>query len=561
MEMLKQLTVNVPLVEALEQLLGYAKFMKDLVMKKRHMSHELVDNLHHCDAISTRSLVQKKAIPGAFTIPYTIGSLDFAKVLCDLRVSINLMPLAIYMKLDLGDHTPTTYYEVDYEVPIILGKPFLTIGSVLIDLRANKLQFRLNDEVVRFDVCQFKKKPKDMSVFSIVDIYYEDEKEVPIEKKFAVKTLFAVLMNFDSEGIEEYEDTVCALTGIESYSYAPKKMDLDLENRPTPPAKLSIDKDQEKTTFSCPYGTFAFKQMPFGLCNAPTTFQRCVMSIFSDIVENTLEVFMDDFSVVGDSFELCLGVHSFLGHDRFYHRFIKDFSKITNPLCKLLERESKFVFDEECKKAFECLKEKLVTAPIIVASDWSKPFKIMCDTSGVALGAVLGQKKEKLFDPIYYVSKALNGTQKNHTVTEHELLAVVYAFEKLCAYLWRIPEVDMFNILEVCHASPIGGHHAGDRIARKVEAIAFDDNKGKRVVAFLKKNIFSRFGVPRTIISDGGSHFCNQVFRDALLKYSVKQHKVAMPYHPQTSGQVDVLTQEIKAILAKTVNASRKDWS
>ena len=64
--------------------------------------------------------------------------------------------------------------------------------------------------------------------------------------------------------------------------------------------------DQEKTTFTCPYGTFAFKRMPFGLCNAPTTFQRCMMSIFSDMVEDTIEVFMDDFSVVGDSFERCL---------------------------------------------------------------------------------------------------------------------------------------------------------------------------------------------------------------------------------------------------------------
>ena len=58
--------------------------------------------------------------------------------------------------------------------------------------------------------------------------------------------------------------------------------------------------DQEKTTFTCPYGTFAFKRMLFGLCNAPATFQRCMMSIFSDIVEDTIEVFMDDFSVVGE---------------------------------------------------------------------------------------------------------------------------------------------------------------------------------------------------------------------------------------------------------------------
>ena len=65
-------------------------------------------------------------------------------------------------------------------------------------------------------------------------------------------------------------------------------------------------KDQEKTTFTCPYGTFAFRRMSFGLCNAPATFQRCMMSMFSDLVEEVMEIFMDDFTVYGSSFERCL---------------------------------------------------------------------------------------------------------------------------------------------------------------------------------------------------------------------------------------------------------------
>ncbi|XP_016554869.1 uncharacterized protein LOC107854373 [Capsicum annuum] len=179
MDMLKQLTVNVPLVEVFRA---------------------------------------KKADPGAFTIPYTIGSLDFTKALCDLGTSINLMPLAVYNKLGLGKPTPTNMQlvmvdrsvkqavgilynmlvkvasfifpmdfvildsEVDFEVPIILGRPFLATGSVLIDLRANELLFRLNDEVLRFDICQSMKQPKKMSVFSIMGVYYVDEKEVSIEE-------------------------------------------------------------------------------------------------------------------------------------------------------------------------------------------------------------------------------------------------------------------------------------------------------------------------------------------------------------------------------------------
>ena len=108
--MLKHLSINVPLVEALEQIPSYAKFMKDLVTNKRSVTFEDDDRLQHRSAIATRSLVQKKVDPGAFTIPCTLGSLHFVKALCDLGKSINLMPLSIYKKLGLGDPNPTTMW-------------------------------------------------------------------------------------------------------------------------------------------------------------------------------------------------------------------------------------------------------------------------------------------------------------------------------------------------------------------------------------------------------------------------------------------------------------------
>ena len=99
-----------------------------------------------------------------------------------------------------------------------------------------------------------------------------------------------------------------------------------------------------------------------------------------------------------------------------------------------------------------------------------------------------------------------------------------------------------------------------DYVSKWVEAIALANNEGKSVTAFLKKNVFSRFGTPRTIISDGGSHFCNRLFKGLLEKYGVLRN-VATPYHPQTSGQVELSNWEIKQIFSKTVNASRMDWS
>ena len=208
--------------------------------------------------------------------------------------------------------------------------------------------------------------------------------------------------------------------------------------------------DQEKTTFTCPYSTFAFRRMPFGLCNVPGTFQRCMMAIFSDMVEKTIEVFMDDFSILGDSFDNCLenlrsvlirceeinlvlnwekfhfmvqegivlehwistrgievgkekikGIRSFLGHARFYKRFIKDFSWIVKPLSNLLVQGTPFEFDEQYVQAFLVFKDKLVSAPIVVAPYWDLPFKLMCDASDYVIEAMLGQKRERIFQVIY----------------------------------------------------------------------------------------------------------------------------------------------------------------
>ena len=102
------------------------------------------------------------------------------------------------------------------------------------------------------------------------------------------------------------------------------------------------------------------------------------------------------------------GVRSFLGHAGFYRRFIKDFSKITKPLCKLLIKDAPFKFTDECLVAFNRLKRELISAPIITAPDWNLPFELMCDASDYAIGAVLGQRKENRLHVVYYASRTLN---------------------------------------------------------------------------------------------------------------------------------------------------------
>ncbi|GKA79125.1 reverse transcriptase domain-containing protein [Tanacetum coccineum] len=531
--------------------------------------------------------------------------------------------------------------------------------------------------------------------------------------------------------------------------------------------QIPIDpRDQEKTTFTCPYGTFAYRRMPFGLCNAPGTFQRCMLAIFHDMVEKTMEVFMDDFSVFGNSFQNCLsrldhmlqrcedtnlslnwekshfmvkegivlghkiskkgievdkakidviaklphpttvkGIRSFLGHAGFYRRFIQDFSKISRPMTHLLEKNTPFIFSDDCIRAFQTLKDRLTEAPILIAPNWDLPFELMCDASDFAIGAVLGQRHEKHFRPIHYASKTLIEAQTNYTTTEKELLAIVYAFEKFRSYLimnksivhtdhsalkylfakkdakarllrwvlllqefdfkvidtkgaenlaadhlsrlenpyenvndpkeinesfpletlnmvtfrgdsrtpwfadfanyhaggfivkgmstqqknkffkdvkhyfWDDPFLfkicadqvirrcvhgkEALDILEACHNGPTGGHHGANLTAKKI----FDSGffwptiyKDARVVCKFLKSLFARFGAPRAIISDRGTHFCNDQFAKVMQKYGVT-HRLSTAYHPQTSGQVEVSNRGLKRILERTIGENRASWS
>ncbi|KAB2595522.1 hypothetical protein D8674_030972 [Pyrus ussuriensis x Pyrus communis] len=121
--------------------------------------------------------------------------------------------------------------------------------------------------------------------------------------------------------------------------------------------------------------------------------------------------------------------------DQMLERFIKDFSKVAQPLCRLLQKDVAFEFTKECTASFNQLKELLTTAPIIAPPDWSLPFELMCDASDYALGAVLGQRKDKRPHVIYYASRTLNDAQLNYSTTEKELLAIVFALDKFRSYL------------------------------------------------------------------------------------------------------------------------------
>nr|GEV17396.1 reverse transcriptase domain-containing protein [Tanacetum cinerariifolium] len=321
--------------------------------------------------------------------------------------------------------------------------------------------------------------------------------------------------------------------------------------------------------------------MPFGLCNAPGTFQRFVMAIFHDMIEKTMEVFMDDFLVFENSFQtrlshlermlkrcedtnFCLnwekshfmvkegivlshkiskkqievdkakvdvigklphpttvkGIRSFLGHAGFYRRFIQDFLKIARPMTRLLKNDTPFLFSKECVEAFQTLKRKLTEAPILITPDWDMPFELMCDANDFAIGAVLGQRQEKHFRPIHYAS--------------------VYTARNPLAFS-RLATMDPPGDTMAQITQPRRGNKyilvVVDYLSKWVEAKALPTNDARVVCKFLK-NLFARFGTSRAIINDRGTHFCNDQFAKVTLKFGVT-HRLATPYHLQTSGQVE----------------------
>ncbi|XP_049376934.1 uncharacterized protein LOC125841805 [Solanum stenotomum] len=355
---------------------------------------------------------------------------------------------------------------------------------------------------------------------------------------------------------------------------------------------------------------------------------------YSDMVEDSMEVFMDDFSVTGDTFEECL---THLG------QVLQRCAKM-NLYLKLGEmsfhgersaQRNYTVIEQELLAvvyAFEKFRAYLLGTKVIVHTDHAALRYLMAKKDAkirlIRLEGREDAKREVNIDdsfpdeqgfaislkptPWYadFVNYIVSGLMPDE-LTFYQQKRFMFDVKKYFwdePYLFRecvdhvtmrcVPEEEAVEILHACHASPVGGHLSGIRSAAKilqsgyywlslykdaheftkkcsqyyvskwVEAIALPNNEGKNVVQFLKRYIFTRFGTPREIIRDRVSHFCNRWFSMALSKYGVK-HKIATPYHPQTSGQVEVSNREVRSILANTLEhkalwalkALNLDWS
>nr|GEW99889.1 reverse transcriptase domain-containing protein [Tanacetum cinerariifolium] len=374
----------------------------------------------HCSAVLLKKLPEKLGDPGKFLIPCDFPRMDECLALADLGASIYLMPLSVWnnlslpelssscMTLELTDRSISHPVEITEDVLVKVGTFHFSADFVVIDFDADPrgdillLEEFLNDDpsspplpqqelkfVEPTNEKSFIDKPPMVKLKNLPPhleypfLEGDDKLPVIIAKDFKDEEKTALIKLNDATRKDQFplpfmDQMLERLAGNEYYCFL---------NGFSGNFQIPIDlQDQEKTTFTYPYETFAYRRIPFGLCNAPGLSKGIVLG--HKISKNGIEVDKAKVDVIAKLPHptTVKGIRSFLGHAGFYRRFIQDFSKIAWPMTRLLEKDTPFFFSKECIEAFQTLKRKLTKAPILVAPDWDLPFELMCDASDFAIG-------------------------------------------------------------------------------------------------------------------------------------------------------------------------------
>ncbi|GJT95848.1 reverse transcriptase domain-containing protein [Tanacetum coccineum] len=581
----------------------FAPTIKNLLMNKEKLFELAKIPLNeNCSAMLLKKLPEKLGDPDKFLIPCNFSGMDVCHALADLGASINLMPLSIWkelslleltptrMTLELADrsitrpkglaedvfvkvgkfHFPTDFVVVDFEadprVPLILRRSFLRTGRALIDVYGEEITLWVNDEAVTFNLNlnsdtlltydDMSAKPK----IETIDVACEEYS--PEVLGFSNNSLggnstttFEPIISDSFLSFTPFEESDFILEEIEAFlkddSISPEIDHADLTK-----AKPSIEEPPELELKDLPsHLEYAYLE---GTNKLPMIIAKGLKDDEKEALLKRVDCANVDVIAKLPHPTIVKGVRSFLGHASFYRRFIQDFSKIARPMTHLLKKETPFVFSKDCINAFKTLKKKHTEAPILVFPDWNLPFKLMCDASDFAIGAVLGQRKMKHFEPIHYASKTMTEAQIHYTTTEKGMLVVVYAFEKFRPYL-----VLSKSIVYTDHSALkylLNNQDAKPRLLQWVHLLQeFDitirDKKRKQEANDILKACHEG--------PTGGHHSANltakKVF-DAVSKYGVTHH-LATFYHPQTSGQVEVSNRGLKRILERTIGENRALWS
>nr|GEU33606.1 reverse transcriptase domain-containing protein [Tanacetum cinerariifolium] len=502
------------------------------------------------------TIKKKLGDPEKFLFPCDFLGMDECLALTDLGASINLIPLLVLNNLSLPEHTPTFMtleladrsisqpidvvkdvfvkvgkfhfptdfvvieFDVDPLVPFILERSFLKTEKALIDIYEGELTLRVGKEAITFNLDQtsiYSAKYNDMTAnqIDVNDMACEEYSQEVLDFSDAItsgnptlyydpiiSTSSPTLTPFgDSDFLVEEVDAFLALeddpTSLEvNHSYYDPKRDIlflkaYLNDDPSlPPPNQGI------------YLPQVIKELK--ICegkNDKSSIDEPPEVELNDLTPHLEYAFLEDLN-------LCLNWEKshFMVKEGIVlgHKISKNGIEISRPMTRLLEKDTPFLFSNECIEAFQTLKKKLTEVPILVAPDWDLPFELICDASDFAKG-------------IDFMG-AFPSSQGNKYI-----LVVV------------------------------------DYLSKWVEAKALPTNDARVVCKFLK-SLFARFGTPQAIISHRSMHFCNDQFAKVMLKYDVT-HRFATAYHPQTSRQVEVSNRGLKRIFERTVGENRASWS
>ncbi|GJR66933.1 reverse transcriptase domain-containing protein [Tanacetum coccineum] len=649
-EIFKDLSFEISLTDALILMPKFASTHKALIGNKEKLSEMARNPLNeHCSAVILNKFLEKLGDPGKFLIPYEFPGMDECLALADLGASINLMPLSVWKKLYLSELTPTCMtleladrsiskligitedvsvkvgvfhfsadfvvvdFDADPRVLLILGRSFLKTGRALIDPISLEIDdsyygsegdILLLEAILNSDLSpppnQGNYLPKIRKELKVIEpkndktsideppmvelkelpphleyAFLEGDDKLPViiakdlkdaEKAALIKVLKShkQALAWQLSDIMGINPEFCTHKIIMEDDFTPA---VQHQRRVNPKIHDVIKKEVEKLLDA---------RLIYPISDSPW------------ISKNGIEVDkakVDMIAKLPDPTTV-KGIRSFLGHAGFYQRFIQDFSKIARPMTRLLEKDTPFFFSNKCIQAFQTLKKKLTEAPILIAPDWDLPFELMCDASDYAIGAVLGQRKTKHFQPIHYASKTMNEAESHYTTTEKEMLAFVFQGEidpvgsppsrvqiqvinmkgaenSAADHLSRL-ENPYENVLEPKEINDTFPLETLNMVTSRGDSSTpwFVEFANYHAGKFIVKGMSSqqKNKTPRAIISDRGTHFCNDQFSKVMLKYGVT-HRLATAYHPQTSGQVEVSNCGLKKILERTVGENRASWS
>ncbi|GKA00147.1 reverse transcriptase domain-containing protein [Tanacetum coccineum] len=580
-QMFQDLRFDISFANALFLMPRFARTIRNLLMNKEKLLELAKIPLNeNCSAMLLKKLLENLGDPDKFLIPLD-RSITHPKGLTE----------DVYVKVGKF-HFPTDFVVVDFEadprVPLILGRSFLRTGRALIDVYGEEITLRVDNEAITFNLDQSTRYSFSNDVLiNRIDIIDEVCEEYALEfLRFSNKSLGdnptltsePLTSEFILEEIKAYLKNDSISPEIDHADYDPEGDICLIENLlNNDPFQLSpMDLKKGEIIKAKP----SIEEPPeLGLKDLPSHLE------YAYLEENDKLPVIIPKGLKDNETEALLKVLK--SHKRAIAWKITDIK--ARPMTHLLEKETPFVFSKDCIDAFETLKKKLTEAPILVVPDWNLPFELMCDASDFAietLGVISSGSTPWFadfanFHAGNFIIKGMTTQQKKKFFKDvkHYFWDDPYLFRICADQIIRrcVHGQEANDILKACHEGPIGGHHSANLTARKVfdagpfpsshgnkyilvavdylskwvEAKALPTNDARVVVKFLK-SLFARFGTPRAIISDRGTHFCNDQFAKVMSKYGVT-HRLATAYHPQTSGQVEVSNRGLKRILERTI--------